>query len=135
MQYIAVLEQKLRLDGANWEVMVVIVNTRVPFIRAFFKPYSIMCDITINNGLAVENTEILEHLLKIQPNAAKLCIAIKKYLLENKVYIKNYAVVLLVVFFLQQYNFLPSIETVQTGCQRVLIEGKKTLKINTIAKK
>lgn len=82
-----------------------------------------MCDITFN-VLGVVTTEMLDHLFTIQPNAAELCLVVKEYLKLREVKLKNYAVVLMVVFFLQQYDLLPSFQDVLSGLERLTIDGK-----------
>lgn len=67
---------------------------------------------------------MLAHLFDIQPNAAKFCMVLKKYLKRLEVKLKNYAVVLLAIFYLQQRDFLPTIKAVQQGLKPVKIDGK-----------
>lgn len=107
------LYYKLKIDKCNWDVKLIVTNWHVPFIRAIYKPDNISVDISFQNGLAVETANLMHHLFDIQPEAAKLCLLMKKWLKIHKVVVKNYSLVLLVVFFLQQYNYLPSIKTVQ----------------------
>lgn len=109
--YMNLLERKMHRDD-QWIVQIAITDTPVPFIRAFFCPLQIRCDITFSSGLCVQNTRILGHLFEIQPEAAKFAIFVKKWFDINGFNFKNYNTVLLVVFFLQQHNLLPSIQEV-----------------------
>lgn len=122
--FINLLERKLRQDEKFWKVKMVVRDWHVSFIRAYFIPNDIWVDITFNNGLAVENSKMLRHLFDIQPEAAKFCLFVKKWLKMNEVSVKNYNVVLLVVFYLQQKNLLPTICEVQDGLRASLIDGK-----------
>lgn len=122
--FINLLERKLRDDEGIWRVQSVVRDWHVSFIRALYIPEGVTVDITFNNGLAVENTLLLRHLFDIQPEAAKFCLLIKKWLKLKKVSIKNYNVVLLCIFYLQQQNYLPSIEDVQSGLEEDYIDGK-----------
>ena len=116
----------MRYDSLNWQVLGTVTETRVPLITAIFKPLQITCDITFTNGLGVQNTMMLAHLFEIQPEAAKLCLVVKEYLKIHCVELKNYVVVLLCIFFLQNQNYLPSIQRVQATCRLkpVKIAGK-----------
>ena len=121
---IRLLNFKLINDESNWSVTSVITNWQVSFIRAFYKPDMISVDISFENGIAVETTDLLSHLFDIQPEAAKFILLIKKWLKMYNVGMKNYNLVLLVVFFLQQHDYLPSIETVQENtAHSVVIAG------------
>lgn len=115
-EYVKILLQKLHIDQTNWIVESYVLDSQFPLITAFFKPYQIMCDITFTSGMGVENTKLFRHLFDIQPNAARFCMVIKDFLKIHDIGLKNYVVVLLVVFFLQQHNYLPSIEAVREAC-------------------
>jgi DNA polymerase sigma len=117
------LGKKLRYDR-KWEVQSVVKNCNVPFIRALYVPSNIWVDITFSSGIGVKNTFLLRHLFEMQPEAAKFCMFIRKLLKLNGFKIKNYVVILLAIFYLQQKNFLPSIQTVQHGIPPRFIQGK-----------
>jgi DNA polymerase sigma len=76
--------------------------------------------------MGVANTNIFRYLFNLQPEAAKLCIFIRKWLNANDLNFKNFTVVLLVVFFLQQLRHLPSILTAiqRNNNQQVFIDGE-----------
>lgn len=127
--YVKLLERKLRRDS-NWEILKVVFNYRVPFINARYKPWDTKCDITFSSGLGRQNSVLLGHLFSIQPEAAKFCIFVKKWLKANKVLIKNYTVVLLCLFYLQKVNYLPSIERVQRYITKEVITTEDASKFN-----
>lgn len=109
--YMSRLSYLLSYDG-DWDFKVQIYNTPVPFIRAVYQPYNLMCDIVFSNGLGVKTTVLLSHLFDIQPEAAKFCIFLKNWFRSNGIKMKKYLIVLLGVFYLQCLNYLPSIQTV-----------------------
>lgn len=121
--FINLLKRKLEADQ-NWIIQKVVKDWHVPFVRAFFKPDNISVDVTFSSGLAVENTLLLEHLFIIQPEAAKFCLFVKTWLKINQVSFKNYNAVLLAIFYLQQENFLPTIQEVQEYLPEIFIDGK-----------
>lgn len=114
----------MRRDQKNWKQIIAIIDTPVPIIRAFFIPDQIQCDITFTSGFGVENTIALRTMFNMQPEAGKFAILIKILFNENGLRFRNYTVVLLAVFYLQQINKLPSMKAMQRGVRRIEIDGK-----------
>jgi hypothetical protein len=121
--FINLLERKMRRDP-RWRVKFCVRNWHVSFIRAYFKPDDIWVDVSFNHGMAVQNTKIMTHLFDIQPEAAKFCLLIMRWLMEHDLEMKNYCLALLVIYFLQQKNLLPTIDVVQAGLKKIFINGK-----------
>lgn len=111
--YIKILTQKIQENPSTWRLEFKTLTGRVPCVHAFFKPHNVYCDITFTSGLGVENSKLIRHLFKIQPEAAKLSIYMKKWLKSNGVIMKGYNVILLTVFYLQVKDFLPSVGYLQ----------------------
>lgn len=103
-------------DRRAWKIQTVNLHAPVPFIRAHFITFDMMCDITFSSGQGVQNTKMLRHLFDIQPEAAKLAIFMKKWFSLNSFAFKNYNVVLLTLFYLQKSGFLPAITLVNKLC-------------------
>jgi DNA polymerase sigma len=110
----------------DWNVELILRNARVPYLRALYVPLNIKCDITFSNGVACKNSDLLEHLFDLQPEAAKFTIFIKNYVNSSGIKMKNYAIVLLSIFYLQQRNYMPSIKKVQSFAETLEIDGKIT---------
>jgi DNA polymerase sigma len=120
------LREKLAEDS-NWKVKAFLTRQiEIPLIVAFFKPLQISVDITFTSGAAVQNSLLLAHLFEVQPEAAKFCFLIKHMLrvTKRKLNIRNYVIVMLCIFYLQNRNFLPSIEFVQRFADKLLVDGK-----------
>jgi hypothetical protein len=120
--FINLLERKMRSDP-QWTVKLVVRDWHTSFIRGFFKPDQIMVDISFNNGLAVENSEMLCHLFDVQPEAAKFFLLMKRWIDIWGGEIKGYSLLLLVIFFLQKRNLFPTINSVQKGVRKLYIDG------------
>lgn len=119
------IKKKLSGDRYNWTIQNAIIRTRVPVITAFHEQEKMMVDITFSRGMGVANTDLIRHLFNVQPDAAKLCMLVRKWLIRNNLNFKNFPVVLLVVFFLQRHNFLPSVnEVLLRERRRIYIDGE-----------
>lgn len=128
----------------QWTFLNKIPHARVPIIVAEFKELRLSCkflrslisptnltflsgDISIVNGLGHCNSLILQHLFKIQPEAVKLVLFIKQWMsTQHFDGLRRYAVAVLVLFFLQQRGFMPTIESVNSGLGIRRVAGKLT---------
>lgn len=71
MQVLEKIERIVRSDVSHW-AGVLRVDARVPVVRAYFKNFNLECDLTINNALAVCNTELINYFFQLQP----LCMTV-----------------------------------------------------------
>jgi hypothetical protein len=78
--------------------------------------------------MGVANSLLFQHLFNIQPQAARLYHFVRILLKDNNVTIKNYLVTLMVIFYLQQKNLMPSIARVQQNVLQKTIEGTVQLR-------
>lgn len=84
-------------------------------------------DIVVSNGLGVMNSELLKHMFDIQPQARSLYHFVRMWLKNYNLELRSYQLTLLVVFYLQRKNLMPSVEKIQQGLEKKLVNGK-TLK-------
>lgn len=121
---------------------------RVPLIKIFYVPTSLKCefsklwylslklikflkgDIQISNGLSVKTSLILRHLFEIQPEAIKFFHFMKTFLPRyNKTieYIEDrfggYLMELMIIFYFQSQNLMPSIKVLQENTAKEIING------------
>lgn len=137
---------KLELEKSpKWTNPNAIRRTFVPILQATFSELGLNCkylkqdipnrlsinsfttlgDISISNGVSHANSLILRHLFEIQPEAAKLVHFVKKMIgSQNFDGLTRYSVVVLVLFFLQQRNLMPSIKVVHRGVEIKRAAGK-----------
>lgn len=82
-----------------------------------------------SDGLGVVTTRLTAYLLNLQPQqqGLKLYHAVRMWLRIVGVELKLFQIQILVIFFLQQQDFLPSIEQVQKGVKRRSIGSKFSL--------
>lgn len=84
----------------------------------------------VSNGLGVKNSLMIRHLFEIQPEAIKLFHFMKIFLPRYKdtiEYIEDrfggYLMKLMIIFYLQSQNLLPSIKVLQANTSKELING------------
>ena len=91
-----------------------ITSSRCPVIRFNHEIFKVNCDITLNNYLAVENTNLIKLLLDLEPKLGSLIFIIrywsKQKSLNGSFKFNSYTLIWLIVFYLQKINCLPTIE-------------------------
>ena len=86
---------------------------------------NIKCDVSVTNGMAVQNSKLFAHLFHIQREAINLVQFIKRWLqIFNVKRIRGFTLTLLVVFFLQYEKMMPPIEKVQENMPKTFIDGE-----------
>jgi hypothetical protein len=80
--------------------------------------------VSIANGFSVQISELIGHLFGLQREAVKLYHFINLWLKINKIHFKDFTLTLLIVFYLQLQNFLPSAQWAQRDVKQDFIEGK-----------
>jgi DNA polymerase sigma len=142
LENLAKIEKILRKSPA-WIVHSKIIKTTVPILKVKYGSLDLECkfksfsinenvpifysagDISVSNGLAVRNSQLLGHLFKIQPEAIKLVHFITEWM-KAQVFneFKRYTVTVLVLFYLQQRGLMPTIEEVHLGVTPEMIAGE-----------
>jgi hypothetical protein len=80
----------------------------------------------MSNGLAASTSKLLAHLFAIQPEAVSLFHFIKSWMkIQEFNHFQTYTITLLIVFYLQSLNLLPSVEAVQNGIENKEIVSSK----------
>lgn len=98
----------------EWRIIKVIEEARVPIIKTCHLSSGIECDICLNS-LGFCNTNLLKYLFEAQPLVQFLCIYVKTWMERCKLteQISTYSMALMVIYFLQLKQLLPSIELLQ----------------------
>ena len=82
------------------------------------------CDISFSHGLGVEMSLFVKHLFKLQPEAKKLALYVCIWCKNYEIKIKNFFLVVLVIFYMQTKGLLPSVKRVQDRCSLRQIGGE-----------
>jgi hypothetical protein len=97
-----------------------VTNSRCPIIRFFHEKNKVNCDITLNNYLAVENTNLIKLMLELEPMLKMLIFVIrywsKQKALNGTFKFNSYTLIWMVIFYLQKINRLPTVAKLQEDC-------------------
>ncbi|KAG5677939.1 hypothetical protein PVAND_007653 [Polypedilum vanderplanki] len=116
-------EVERSLDDDDWEIKVLLRYATVPLLKVKYLPLNLDCDIVVSNGLGVKNSQFINHLFNIQPEARKLFHFVRMWIKSYKFNLKSYTLTLLVIFFLQNKNLMPTGERVQRYVEEEYIDG------------
>ncbi|XP_011184128.1 terminal uridylyltransferase Tailor [Zeugodacus cucurbitae] len=117
--------QVIKKSTIDWDQIRAIRAARVPIIRMTNRKTNIECDVGISNSLSYCNTQLLEYIFQQQPLARRLCIFMKKWLERTRLneHITTYCMSLMVFYYLQIKNCMPSIETLQKNMLANVLVG------------
>ncbi|KAH8311169.1 hypothetical protein KR044_004671, partial [Drosophila immigrans] len=106
--------RELLVASNKWRIINVIEQARVPIIKTCHLSSGIECDLCLNS-LGFCNTNLLKYLFEVQPLVQYMCIYVKTWLERCKLseQITTYSMALMVAYFLQLNQLLPSIVTLQ----------------------
>ncbi|KRG01259.1 uncharacterized protein Dmoj_GI23075, isoform D [Drosophila mojavensis] len=106
----------LFVDSDDWRIINVIEQARVPIIKTCHLSSGIECDICLNS-LGFCNTTLLKYIFETQPLAQYMCIFLKTWLERCRLteQITTYSMALMVIYYLQIRQLLPSIALLQQG--------------------
>ncbi|XP_055548485.1 terminal uridylyltransferase Tailor-like [Wyeomyia smithii] len=112
-RYVRIVEQILRKSG-EWIHFEAIVSARTPILRTWNISEKIDCDISFANGLSHRNSMLIQYMFELQPICYDMAIYIKewaKYVNING--LNSYTLIMLILFFFQQFKLLPSVYELQ----------------------
>ncbi|XP_043518732.1 uncharacterized protein LOC122533255 [Frieseomelitta varia] len=122
---------KERLPKNEWEIREIVEKTRIPIMKLTYKRNGLHCDISVTNGLSVENSKLIRSFNDAYLPCRKLILFVKKWLsnfnLPGRHGLINYALSCLVIFYLQTESYLPSVaELIKEKNNSKLISGWET---------
>lgn len=110
---ITLIVHYLSRNGRLWSVHNVILHSRTPIAKVRHVPTGVICDISVTNGLAVENTKMIRYFNHAFPLCRKLILFLKQWLhlsgLLGSHLVTSYALTWCVIFYLQSALVFPSI--------------------------
>ena len=108
----------------NWEVKRVIWQAVYPVLKLKHVPTNMECDLCFTSGYGVEYSKYLKYLFDLQPKARMFAqFVFSSFRLKHIVFKNKNMMYVLIIFFLQQHDLLPSTKDVQQYCQEQKIEG------------
>ncbi|KAK0076471.1 hypothetical protein PV326_010758, partial [Microctonus aethiopoides] len=113
-EYLQIIERSLNNQPDIWKIHKTITEkVRIPIIRIHHKPTDIECDISVKNGLSVENTKLIKNYITMFPLCRNLIIFMKKWITDCNLGgsdgINNYTIAWMIIYYLQCRNILPSV--------------------------
>lgn len=107
----------------DWGGFCPITKARTPILKVVCKSMGIQCDFSFSNGLSHRNTLLIGYFLDLQPICRKVVLFVKSWMSDQDLGMNSYIITMLAIFYFQQKNLLPSVETLQSNCPRVFIDG------------
>ncbi|XP_053681202.1 terminal uridylyltransferase Tailor [Anopheles nili] len=98
-------------NSSEWIIEAIVLNARVPLLRVFNPNFDIKCDLTFSNGLAHRNSVWLQYMFNLQPTSRLLVCYLKEW--NRECCLNSYTLSLMVIFFFQCHNLLPSVASLQ----------------------
>ncbi|XP_013172768.1 PREDICTED: speckle targeted PIP5K1A-regulated poly(A) polymerase-like [Papilio xuthus] len=96
-----------------------ISEAKIPIVKFYHIPTQRQCDITFTSPQSIENSKLLAYYMELDHRGKSLTILIKYWAkihgLTGTNLIPNYAMILLVVFYLQQKAILPPVHRLQSN--------------------
>ncbi|EGI71086.1 Poly(A) RNA polymerase protein cid1 [Acromyrmex echinatior] len=125
------IQDCLHTDHENWAIELTLDRSRTPIIKVKHRSTGLQCDISFTKGLSVENSKLIRSFNTAYPSCQKLTLFLKKWLslanLSGPDGMTNYALVWLVIFYLQVKFKIPSIaDLIKSHNQSKIISGWET---------
>ncbi|XP_075977159.1 speckle targeted PIP5K1A-regulated poly(A) polymerase-like [Anticarsia gemmatalis] len=130
--YVILARNILRRYHRKFSNLFAIVRAKVPIVKFLHIPTKCYCDVNFKSPAGVQNSELIAALLHMdsRKRALPLAILIKYWSKVNKIsgtnLLASYALTLMVVFYLQVMNILPSVVDMQRNSPPHLIDNWNT---------
>ncbi|XP_022826575.1 poly(A) RNA polymerase cid11-like isoform X2 [Spodoptera litura] len=110
--------------------LLAITNAKVPIVKFLHIPTQCHCDVNFKSPAGVRNSKLLAFLLHWDRRALPLAILIKYWAKLNNFIgtnrMGNYALMMMVVFYLQLKNILPAVYRLQANVPSYMVDGWNT---------
>lgn len=124
------LQARNKLRRYNWifKKVFAITTAKVPIVKMYHEPTGRNCDISFKNMAGVRNSKMIGLLLQMDKRALGLSILIKYWTkvhsLTGTNLLPNYALTMLIIYYLQYKNILPSVSILQKLTnEQIIVDG------------
>ena len=97
--------------------VIAITSAKVPIVKFFHKPTQCQCDVNFKSPAGVRNSKLIAFLLHWDKRALPLAVLIKYWSKLHKFtgtnLLGNYSLIMMLIFYLQVKNILPSVYELQ----------------------
>ncbi|XP_050344429.1 terminal uridylyltransferase Tailor-like isoform X2 [Nymphalis io] len=127
-----VMKAKNILRRRHWifQNLCAITSAKVPIVKFYHVPTARCCDLNFSSSAGVRNSQLISYLLNLDKRILPLSILIKYWSkiqnLTGVHLIPSYCLMLMVIFYLQQKNILPSIINLQLSHDKYIIDNWNT---------
>ncbi|CAG9788443.1 unnamed protein product [Diatraea saccharalis] len=128
--HVIIARNLLRRQPWLFQNLFAITSAKVPILKFFHIPTQRHCDINFKSKAGVRNSSLMAYLLHMDKRAVTLAVIIKYW---SKVHnltgtnmMTSYGLTILVIFYLQQINILPSVCKLQKDNEMYAIDGWNT---------
>lgn len=119
--YVKKAEALFRRHPHIFRQVMSIPRAKVPIVKFFHVPTKRECDLSFTSPAGVYNSELIGFMFTLDPRVLPLAIIIKYW---SKVHnltgtnlFSNYSLLMLIMFYLQEVNVLPSVEWMQENAE------------------
>lgn len=124
------LENLLQIEAAlrkfenfsNFEILMCKRGT--PILKVFEKTNKLFYMLRFGNGLGLRCSNLLQFFASINPIARRLTIFVVFWAKLAGLEMSGYLISLLVVFYLQMFSMLPSVQLLQLNMPEINVDGK-----------
>ncbi|XP_013135411.1 PREDICTED: speckle targeted PIP5K1A-regulated poly(A) polymerase-like isoform X2 [Papilio polytes] len=117
--YIMKARRVLLANKQLFSDIVPIPQAKIPIVKFYHIPTQRQCDVSFNSPQSIENSKLLAYFVQLDYRVKSLAILIKYWSklhgLTGTNLMPNYAMILLVVFYLQQKSILPPVHSLQSN--------------------
>lgn len=107
-----------------------ITTAKVPIVKFFHIPTQRQCDINFKSPAGVRNSKLIAFLLHWDKRALPLAVLVKYWSKVHKFtgtnLMSNYSLIMLLIFYLQLMNILPSVYELQRNTPDYFVDGWNT---------
>ncbi|XP_069698737.1 speckle targeted PIP5K1A-regulated poly(A) polymerase-like isoform X2 [Periplaneta americana] len=110
--------------------IIAIPKAKTPIVKLVHIPTGLRCDLSFRNALGVHNSALIRYLMSLDTRLRPLIVIIKYWARKNELTghgkISNYALTMLVLFYLQQLvpSVIPPVAKLQENCEdNIVIDG------------
>nr|XP_026490323.1 speckle targeted PIP5K1A-regulated poly(A) polymerase-like [Vanessa tameamea] len=127
-----VMKARNILRRRHWifQKLFAITNAKVPIVKFYHAPTERCCDLNFSSFAGVRNSQLISYLLEIDNRILYLSILIKYWSKVHKLtgvnLMPNYCLTMMVIFYLQQKNILPSIIHLQQNVDEHIVDNWNT---------
>ncbi|XP_019630200.1 PREDICTED: speckle targeted PIP5K1A-regulated poly(A) polymerase-like [Branchiostoma belcheri] len=134
-ELLALLANILKRCAPGCAKVQVVPSSRCPVVKFVHKDTGLRCDISINNRLALHNTELLHLYRTVYPGLTRLVCVVREWARLGGIggnsagggpRLTNYALTWMVVYYLQTEAVLPSVQQLRDVCdptEVLLVDG------------